>query len=759
MNCQEARDLVEDALDKRLSGGVKRRLDLHLARCRDCRRFYEAEQAEHTRWFRAMNDAEAEPPHPLPPDFADRLVAAVMADDAANKASFFRRFHLPRWLKRAACFAVLLSGAAFAATVVVDAVVGSGGEATKGTIGTEGTPTDSETPALVSDVVGVPVAPSVSYVPSNDSLQQTTDNQQPATGNQQSSSDNQFENEKGETEMKQINGTMKAAALALAVTGASAANGSTIAWYRFNEGTMGCKVGSSVTIENSANPGVFTGKCQYQKSDIALGESEDEACLPIATNAFPIGIGVQNSQEQAKYPNERALWFHTAHYTWSGQLSDTGKGATVTVPRNGAFAPSSFTVECFFKSVNGNNWQQGNLQTLVALPGSWKLEVQKDGKLYGSVTASTGNTKTLSSPSNTSAHDRKWHHAAITFDGETKVFRLYFDYELAYYGTADGDVAYNASATTPLAIGCSPDRHWNGKWNGFIDEVRITDTALSADDFLRNAAYNDEINAPSTVCYVPFQNIGVNTYFGYSSWVNLNCLTVFDKPSAYISWNSAAQAPSIDTTTIPAQNLYGATADINLTIQNANSMHFATNGSGLSASLFIDDRKNGAHTVLGGSFTAELFIRAVEPPNQIVGYRKPYILCYGNRAFYIELAKNNGGTVMFGVDSTAFASRSGLCDGNWHHVAFVYDRDAHIVKAYVDYVRIGTTANMDIGLGNIDAYHSLIQVGGGYGLSSDAYDIKFNGWIDEFRLSNRALSKAEFLSSTWRWSGTKVIVR
>ena len=76
MNCQETRKLFEDALDRRLSGGVKRRLDLHLARCRDCRKFYEAEQAEHARWFRAMNDAEAEPPHSLPPDFADRLVAA-----------------------------------------------------------------------------------------------------------------------------------------------------------------------------------------------------------------------------------------------------------------------------------------------------------------------------------------------------------------------------------------------------------------------------------------------------------------------------------------------------------------------------------------------------------------------------------------------------------------------------------------------------------------------------------------------------------
>ena len=740
MNCREYRALIDDALDVSLKDSLEQRVKLHLDHCPACRNYYESCRQEHVALFSVMNSAYAD--IRLPSNFADRVLAEIVAGNMARKRSFFVR--MPRWALIAASL-VLMAGFVFAATVVVDAVIANGDDSkrTEETQTTEGAD-GGAAPAVSTDV---PYVSDVASVPSTE------------PGNQQPSSDNQFENEKGETEMKQINGTMKAAALALAVTGASAANGSTIAWYRFNEGTMGCKVGSSVTIENSANPGVFTGKCQYQESNIALGESEDEACLPIATNAFPIGIGVQNSQEQAKYPNERAFWFHTEHYTWSGQLSDTGKGATVTVPRNGAFAPSSFTVECFFKSVNGNNWQQGNLQTLVALPGSWKLEVQKDGKLYGSVTASTGNTKTLSSPSNTSAHDRKWHHAAITFDGETKVFRLYFDYALAYYGTADGDVAYNASATTPLAIGCSPDRQWNGKWNGFIDEVRITDTALTADDFLRNAAYNDEINAPATVCYVPFQNIGVNTYFGYSSWVNLNCLTVFDKPSAYISWNSAAQTPSIDTATIPAQNLYGATADINLTIQNANSMHFATNGSGLSASLFIDDRKNGAHTVLGGSFTAELFIRAVEPPNQIVSYRKPYILCYGDRAFYIELAKNNGGTVMFGVDSTAFASRSGLCDGNWHHVAFVYDRDAHIVKAYVDYVRIGTTANMDIGLGNIDAYHSLIQVGGGYGLSSDAYDIKFNGWIDEFRLSNRALSKAEFLSSTWRWSGTKVIVR
>ena len=126
MNCQETRKLFEDALDRRLSGGAKRKFDLHLSRCRPCRTLYEAEQAEHARWFRALNAAE--PPHSLPPDFADRLVAAVAANEAKDKASFFRRLRLPKWLKRVACLAVLLFGVAFAATVVVDAIAAKDSE-------------------------------------------------------------------------------------------------------------------------------------------------------------------------------------------------------------------------------------------------------------------------------------------------------------------------------------------------------------------------------------------------------------------------------------------------------------------------------------------------------------------------------------------------------------------------------------------------------------------------------------------------------
>ena len=193
MNCQETRKLFEDALDRRLSGGVKRKLDLHLARCRDCRKFYEAEQAEHARWFRAMNDAEAEPPHSLPPDFADRLVAAVAANEAKVKASFFRRLRLPKWLKRVACLAVLLFGVAFAATVVVDAIAAK----------------DSEREATESPEEILPraeIATSPSEAPAVASNE--TNTQQPTTTYQTN----------GESEMKK--GKAAAAALALVALGA-----------------------------------------------------------------------------------------------------------------------------------------------------------------------------------------------------------------------------------------------------------------------------------------------------------------------------------------------------------------------------------------------------------------------------------------------------------------------------------------------------------------------------------------------------------
>ena len=184
MNCQETRELIEDALDKRLTGGVKRKFDLHLTHCRECRRFYEAEQAEHARWFRAMNDTAAEPPHPLPPDFADRLVAAVLAKGTAH-TPFFLRFRLPRWAKIAASLLALISFVSFATVKIVEKVrVDNDLAALKGTEVTE------ETEAtLSSSSPDSPIGSSIPVVSSASSILPS------------SSTDNQLETNQGEVEM------------------------------------------------------------------------------------------------------------------------------------------------------------------------------------------------------------------------------------------------------------------------------------------------------------------------------------------------------------------------------------------------------------------------------------------------------------------------------------------------------------------------------------------------------------------------------
>ena len=152
----------------------------------------------------------------LPGDFTGRFVRHM------NGAP--TRSRLPRWLKLAACFALLLSGAAFAVTVVVDAVTakGNGGEEMVGSVVPNspdahilnGAPIASEmggTRSVASSEVQA--APSVSSVPS-------TDNRQTTVGNQRLSSDNQPESEKGKTKM---NLKQKAALAAAAVTVAGVA--------------------------------------------------------------------------------------------------------------------------------------------------------------------------------------------------------------------------------------------------------------------------------------------------------------------------------------------------------------------------------------------------------------------------------------------------------------------------------------------------------------------------------------------------------
>ena len=113
MNCQEVQELIEEAIDNRLSESCKRKVTQHLARCASCKALFAAEKSEHAALFRALNDVSDIPPPSLSQAaFASRLVAATPS--LTKKAGHVT---MPLWLKRAAALAILCGGAALASWI------------------------------------------------------------------------------------------------------------------------------------------------------------------------------------------------------------------------------------------------------------------------------------------------------------------------------------------------------------------------------------------------------------------------------------------------------------------------------------------------------------------------------------------------------------------------------------------------------------------------------------------------------------------
>ena len=116
MNCQEYREMIEDALDISIHGELEAHVRRHLEHCAECRDYFAARQAEHVALFTAVNAAYAHL-RPPPSDFVDRLAREVKARRATRRG--WRRFSPPRWTLIAASL-VLVVGFVFAASYMVE---------------------------------------------------------------------------------------------------------------------------------------------------------------------------------------------------------------------------------------------------------------------------------------------------------------------------------------------------------------------------------------------------------------------------------------------------------------------------------------------------------------------------------------------------------------------------------------------------------------------------------------------------------------
>lgn len=160
----------------------------------------------------------------------------------------------------------------------------------------------------------------------------------------------------------------------------------------------------------------------------------------------------------------------------------------VIVPDSSLLEPDRITVEAWVKSSGTpGNYRYIVSKYLPTKPGNYSS--------YGLYTANSGGLKfyiglsstwVASPDAGTGIWDGNWHHIAGTYDGSA--VKLYVDGEpVAGAGSTTSDIEYEG--TGDLFIGAYTTTSYC--FSGTIDEVRIWDGALTADEIFYS--YNNEI--------------------------------------------------------------------------------------------------------------------------------------------------------------------------------------------------------------------------------------------------------------------------
>ena len=111
-----------------------------------------------------------------------------------------------------------------------------------------------------------------------------------------------------------------------------------------------------------------------------------------------------------------------------------------------------------------------------------------------------------------------------------------------------------------------------------------------------------------------------------------------------------------------------------------------------------------------------------------------------------RLTLNNGNSIYFGImnaaETTAFLTYT-IPYGSWVHIAGTLDDATGAMKLYVNGALVASTVTSIRPFGPLDPGSSP-----GLGIGADQtgeYGEYLNGWLDEVRLSDVALSPAQFL--------------
>ena len=558
------------------------------------------------------------------------------------------------------------------------------------------------------------------------------------------------------------------------------AKADTVVWYDFDGlGEAGTSVSHGTTIQNKASPGTL----EATVIGIHNGESaktEDTAHMPASAVGYPVGQRISDPVSGAMATSADGAIKFTSPAS-SGDYPSNDGGALQVSETSSELSSGTFTLELTIRLDPEDGFvdvDQAFVSKSVSASDNtlaWELQ-WLNHTLCFSYYEADGTERRLWGFGITA--DGEWHHVAIVINPAwgTWSVRKFVDYTaLDGYGTYDTGKGLR-TGTGHITIGArlyDAAAKFNSLARGVnIGEFRYSNVKLEIAQFLK--ARNVPLGP--TISHVKFDDGTPNAATEYGTLCN----------GAFWASNSDSSVKPTYSSDVPGVRILDGEDGAVLSKHNDKSISFPGNShypacalwgrsvnTGVPANLletyFVPMTADGVARMSG---TIEFWMKPT-PGQQVAWSSQPALLSdYRNDKsqniwqfifvnnsgksadpvtmfnFYVTMCTNNTGDVVW--KGLTVCPSDDVLDGKWHHVAAVFQPSGTNpgktdVVTYVDHTERGKTSFDGVIDYRLGAY--TLQMG-----------MRYEGLIDEFRISDRALTPNQFLRAE-KAPGFSIFVR
>ncbi len=582
------------------------------------------------------------------------------------------------------------------------------------------------------------------------------------------------------------------AVLCFAVLGALPASAGVVGWWRFN--------GEGASVPNVANPGTLDGTIVSISNDTsnAVADPANVSFGSVASKMPTVTERLQGLAPRVYDPLDGSVTGGGKTLSWTKSFVQGG----MMVPYSAALALNSFTVQAMIRlpSDAGSRSGYGGSMFPIAQFGKdqtegWIFGVYQ-GYLFSRFTYTNTDGTTDQSEYQDhyftgsgfpSLYDGKWHHVAMVFTkaGMNAVARMFVDGVQYAENRVTDWKSWNYSETLPLFVGANPYTYAR-TFYGDIAEVRITNDATSKDqsnNFLVPLLDGQGLADADTALLLTFDSAAAfgfptnatiatketagtsdthsnKAYVWYAkNWNLLNA--AYDKPAiphwlAFATrgtaehftpelWptNSAdAVAPLVEYASEGATNAILDTGSLDL------PTYARVSGSNMRSVSNLIQLDASACYLSTNSFTAECFFKISDASAVFTLFHSPFMkLCVNKGKLLLRGYKNGEEGSIGDINGT-----TAVTDGEWHHVACVYNAATTTLTLWQDGDSDSTGSKSGTRLYS-DGYATKSGITtqgfliGGQRFTIDGDVQGFRGELDMVRITRRALSSGEFLTA------------